>query len=202
MRANAPDPDIAAIAAMSASPPARACSAHCSTTRRCRSASLPIKATSRPRQPACTSARLTDAGLVVGHCSGRTHRYQLAGVQAAQALEALRLAQPPPTRSLATAAAANRSASHAAATIISPESSGLRSPTCSSDAATYEQDQTHCRSHQAASSGSHRNRSTSTLCAPRAAALRCAVLTGASVNLTSQAPSAPLFSPGPLTPAG
>jgi len=109
MRANAPDPDIAAIAA-AIGQPARAsmlsallCDASLSVSELARRGNV------SPATASLHLARLTDAGLVVGQRSGRTHRYRLAGVQAAQALEALqRLAQPPPTRSLAAATAAKQ----------------------------------------------------------------------------------------------
>lgn len=108
-RVDVPDPDIAAVAA-AIGQPARA---------RMLTAMLgdaPLSVSELAYQGKVTPAtaslhlsQLAKAGLVVGRRSGRAHHFRLAGIEVAQALEALqRLAQPAPARSLAAATAAEQ----------------------------------------------------------------------------------------------
>ncbi len=109
MRVNPPDPDIATIAAAIGQPARASMLSALLSDAPLSVTELADRGSVSPATASLHLARLAAAGLVIGQRSGRTHRYRLAGVQAARALEALqRLAQPAPTRSLATANAAQQ----------------------------------------------------------------------------------------------
>ena len=103
------DPDIAAVAAAIGQPARASMLSALLVDAPLSVGELADRGHVSPATASLHLARLAQTGLVVGHRSGRTHCYRLAGVEVAQALEALqRLAEPASVRSLADATAARQ----------------------------------------------------------------------------------------------